>query len=108
MVGLEGVEGGVGLMVGWEWELGGGLWWHRAWLMGRDMVCNGVSACLRVDGRSGAGGEGVSSWVLAKAALVDRHAGRCKARYCLVIAYLQIVAGLPSLLFNTLRHSCRI
>ena len=58
MVGLEGVEGGVGLMVGWEWELGGGLWWHRAWLMGRDMVCNGVSACLRVDGRSGAGGRG--------------------------------------------------
>ena len=30
MVGLEGVEGGVGLMIGWEGEVGGG-WWHGAW-----------------------------------------------------------------------------
>ena len=29
MVGLEGVEGGVGLMVGWEGEVGG--WWHGGW-----------------------------------------------------------------------------
>lgn len=44
MVGLEGVEGGVGLVVGGECEGGGGG--HGAWLMGEDVEFNGASLCL--------------------------------------------------------------
>lgn len=58
MVGLEGVEGGIGLVVGGECEVGGR--WHGACCNGKGMECDGmVRGCVRgVMGGAEAGGGG--------------------------------------------------
>ena len=44
MVGLEGVEGRVGLVVGWECEVGGR--WHGVWCGRLEGVCERVFLIL--------------------------------------------------------------